>query len=187
MGKEAYSHYDLFPNGALSFSQLSSKKKKMLELTANGNPVSVIAEKMGGLSVKTIETQKQRIRDAAFKKRMGGEIDDEEYSEMRSFTRRIIKFLIVDGVVSGDIQIDPPERELKPLTSKEIVIADLLSDGFSMNEIAKKLCLVTKTVEVHAQSLREKVSAKNTYHLIARKAQLELTGEWDMLTGLRFK
>ncbi len=187
MGKEVNFRDKLAVEGTLTFSQLSSRKKEILELTARGDMNPVIAEKIGGISVKTVDSYKRSIRNAALKRGMGKEVDIDSQSDLRAFSKRIIAYLILDGIVSGNIHIEPPERELLPLTKQEIAISDLLSTGLSSTEIAKQLYLSHKTIEAHVNHLKKKMCARNIYHLIARKAQLELTGEWDSLTSERFQ
>lgn len=187
MGKEVNFRDKLAVEGTLTFSQLSSRKKEILELTARGDMNLVIAEKIGGVSVKTVQSHKYSIRNAALERGMGKEVDMDSQSDLRAFSKRIIAYLILDGIVSGNIHIEPPERELLPLTKQEIAISDLFSTGLSSAEIAKQLYLSHKTIEAHVNHLKKKMCARNIYHLIARKAQLELTGEWDSLTSERFQ
>ncbi|HMS22808.1 MAG TPA: helix-turn-helix transcriptional regulator [Candidatus Levybacteria bacterium] len=187
MGKEVNIYDNSAIKGTLSFSQLSPRKKEILALTARGDLVPVIAEKIGGISVKTVDSYKRSIRNAALKRGMGNEVDRNSQSDLRAFSKRIITYLILDGIVSGNIHIEPPERELLPLTKQEIAISDLLSTRLSSAEIAKQLYFSHKTIEAHVNHLKKKMCAKNIYHLIARKAQLELTGEWDSLTSERFQ
>ncbi|MBP6913815.1 MAG: helix-turn-helix transcriptional regulator [Candidatus Levybacteria bacterium] len=185
MGKEAYSSQDIISDKAFSFKKLSPRKMKILELSANGDFLSEIAEKMGGLSVKTIQAHKSSITKTSIDRMVVGSVDTENLSELIAFSKRIITFLIIDGIINGNIKIEPPEKELKKLTMQETLIAELLGKGYSQTEVARQLYISNKTVEAHTHHLKEKMCARSITHLIARKTHLELTGEWDVLAAGR--
>jgi len=52
------------------------------------------------------------------------------------------------------------------LTTREIEVLDLLSQGFNSKEIATKLFISANTVEYHRKQLLRKTSSNNTAHLI---------------------
>ncbi|MGC4035179.1 MAG: response regulator transcription factor [Chitinophagaceae bacterium] len=56
--------------------------------------------------------------------------------------------------------------DLNSLTQREIDIVQLIKDGFSSREIAEKLEISLKTVEVHRYNVLKKLSLKNTAALV---------------------
>ena len=57
------------------------------------------------------------------------------------------------------------------LTSREIQIIQLLSEGMSTREIAEKLFISNKTVERHKTNILKKTNTRNTPHLIRLSIQ----------------
>ena len=57
------------------------------------------------------------------------------------------------------------------LTSREIQIIQLLSEGMSTREIAEKLFISSKTVERHKTNILKKTNTRNTPHLIRLSIQ----------------
>jgi len=57
------------------------------------------------------------------------------------------------------------------LTSREIQIIQLLSEGMSTREIAEKLFISNKTVERHKTNILKKTNTRNTAHLIRLSIQ----------------
>ncbi|MEM7110135.1 MAG: LuxR C-terminal-related transcriptional regulator, partial [Bacteroidota bacterium] len=53
-----------------------------------------------------------------------------------------------------------------PLTPRETEVYELILDEFSNQEIADKLFISVRTVEVHKRNLLEKTGAKNTTGLV---------------------
>ncbi|MFT6810769.1 MAG: DNA-binding NarL/FixJ family response regulator [Saprospiraceae bacterium] len=54
------------------------------------------------------------------------------------------------------------------ITPREQEIVDMLSEGFTVKEIATLLYISTYTVESHKRNLMEKFGAKNTVHMVVR-------------------
>ena len=53
-----------------------------------------------------------------------------------------------------------------PLSEREREILRLVGEGWSVNEVAKKLCISAKTVITHRGNIMEKIGAHNTVELI---------------------
>jgi DNA-binding NarL/FixJ family response regulator len=58
------------------------------------------------------------------------------------------------------------EPDIKDLSLREIEIVKLIKDGFSSKEIASKIKISTRTVEVHRHNILKKLKLKNTTSLI---------------------
>lgn len=56
----------------------------------------------------------------------------------------------------------------KPVTSREMEILDLISQGFSTKEIALRLYISEETVKSHRHHLFNKFSARNSPNLIQK-------------------
>ena len=56
--------------------------------------------------------------------------------------------------------------DMNQLTQREIDIVQLIKDGFSSREIAEKLEISLKTVEVHRYNILKKLNLKNTASLV---------------------
>jgi DNA-binding NarL/FixJ family response regulator len=55
---------------------------------------------------------------------------------------------------------------LNQLSEREIEVINLIRDGLSSKEIATKLNIAIKTVEVHRHNILKKLKVKNTASLI---------------------
>ena len=61
------------------------------------------------------------------------------------------------GIVVGEISITPKEME----------ILYLIAEGYNSNEIANELDNAEGTIKVAVKSMRRKLKAKNSAHLVA--------------------
>jgi DNA-binding NarL/FixJ family response regulator len=61
---------------------------------------------------------------------------------------------------------DMPHPGLNDLSSREIEIAKLIKEGMSSKEVAKRLEISIKTVEVHRYHILKKLNLKNTASLV---------------------
>ena len=52
------------------------------------------------------------------------------------------------------------------LSKREVEVLELISEGYSNQEIAEKLCVSKRTIDSHRQNLMEKTRVKNTAALI---------------------
>jgi DNA-binding NarL/FixJ family response regulator len=66
------------------------------------------------------------------------------------------------------------ETNLPVITRREKEVLDLIGDGLTNNEIAKKLFISITTVDSHRKNLLSKFEAKNTASLIRIAAQLKI-------------
>jgi DNA-binding CsgD family transcriptional regulator len=56
----------------------------------------------------------------------------------------------------------------RPVTAREREILELISQGFSTKEIARRLYISEETVKSHRHSLFSKFSARNSPHLVQK-------------------
>lgn len=70
---------------------------------------------------------------------------------------------IISGQMLGEEESLPG---LNQLSEREIEIINLIRDGLSSKEIAAKLSIAIKTVEVHRHNILKKLKVKNTASLI---------------------
>lgn len=52
------------------------------------------------------------------------------------------------------------------LTPKRMQVLDLVSQGFTNEQMAERLCITVKTVENHLRQLRELTGTANSRHLV---------------------
>lgn len=86
-------------------------------------------------------------------------------TEIQNGTKYIcdeIKNILSEQAISGDA----PPADMNTLSSRELEIITFLKKGFSSREIAEKLKLSTKTVEVHRYNILKKLHLKNTAALV---------------------
>jgi len=60
------------------------------------------------------------------------------------------------------------------LTQRELEVLQVISDGFTTNEIAKKLFISVKTVESHRSNLLLKLGVPNMAKMVKVATQLNL-------------
>lgn len=75
-----------------------------------------------------------------------------------------IKELITSQMISPDSQ--SPTAKLNQLTKREMEIVEMLRDGLSSKEIAEKLFISNRTVEVHRYNIFRKLDVTNVVSLI---------------------
>jgi DNA-binding NarL/FixJ family response regulator len=73
-----------------------------------------------------------------------------------------IKDIITEQIMSTKND----EPDIKDLSLREIEIVKLIKEGFSSKEIASKIKISTRTVEVHRHNILKKLKLKNTTSLI---------------------
>jgi DNA-binding NarL/FixJ family response regulator len=61
---------------------------------------------------------------------------------------------------------DGPGHAPVDLSKREMEVLELISDGYSNQEIADKLCVSKRTIDSHRQNLMDKTQVKNTASLI---------------------
>jgi DNA-binding NarL/FixJ family response regulator len=77
-----------------------------------------------------------------------------------------VQEVIVKKYTSG-VKRKPKEPDVK-LTTREIEIIKLISEGLTSHEIADKLFISPRTVETHRANLMKKVGVKNSIELVKR-------------------
>lgn len=66
------------------------------------------------------------------------------------------------------------------LTSREKEVLELIAEGLTNNEIAKKLFISVTTVDTHRKNLLAKFDAKNIASLIRAAMQMQLIGNYGL-------
>jgi DNA-binding NarL/FixJ family response regulator len=69
-------------------------------------------------------------------------------------------------VAQQELDEDNDNPDLNSLSKREIDIVQLIKEGFSSKEIAEKLTISLKTVEVHRYNILKKLRLKNTAALV---------------------
>jgi len=83
-------------------------------------------------------------------------------------------FYAIDQVMKGEVYIDESIQEMlgigefMKISHREKEVLELLCQGYIHKEIADKLHIVHKTVEVHVRNLRDRLEVKNTAELCTR-------------------
>jgi DNA-binding NarL/FixJ family response regulator len=57
--------------------------------------------------------------------------------------------------------------KLKELTEKQLMVAQLLSDGLTVEEIAAERHRSVQTIRKHVEQARDRLGARNLAHLVA--------------------
>jgi DNA-binding NarL/FixJ family response regulator len=83
------------------------------------------------------------------------------------FTDQMMQRAFTSG---GDLQRSPMER----LTDREMEVFQLIGQGLTIRQIARKLELSPKTVETHREHIKEKLELKNTTELTKHAVQWTL-------------
>jgi DNA-binding NarL/FixJ family response regulator len=84
----------------------------------------------------------------------------------RNYFSQRVQEVIVKKYTTG-VKKKPKEPEVK-LTSREIEITKLISEGLTSQEIADKLFISPRTVETHRANLMKKVGVKNSIELVKK-------------------
>ena len=100
-----------------------------------------------------------------------GAADDPYPAAGNSF---IIKIL---GFLSGETmpgQLHTSQMLVESLTEREYEVLQLLGQGLSNKEMAKRLCLTEGTVKTHVHNVLGKLGAQSRTHAVARGRELKL-------------
>ena len=84
-----------------------------------------------------------------------------EVSKGNKFICDEVKTILSEQVLGDDVK---PNINL--LSQREVEIIDLIKQGLSSKEIASKLDITLKTVEVHRHNILKKLNLKNTAALV---------------------
>jgi len=68
--------------------------------------------------------------------------------------------------LSKQVLVDDDAHDISKLSEREIYVLRHIKDGLSSKEIAEKLFLSSRTVEVHRSNILKKLSLKNTASLL---------------------
>ena len=80
-----------------------------------------------------------------------------------SLTESLFTQIVEDATRKGTVDIDDVK-----MTTREREIVDLITDGLSNKEIAKKLSIATDTVKSHVHNILEKLSLRSRVQVAAR-------------------
>ena len=80
------------------------------------------------------------------------------------FSAELLRQIIVNG--NGATNADSSQLKDSAFTEREMDVLSLLCKGYSVPEVADKLFLSSKTVEVHRSTLLKKTKTKNTINLV---------------------
>jgi LuxR family transcriptional regulator, maltose regulon positive regulatory protein len=77
----------------------------------------------------------------------------------------------------------PDKRYITTLTPREVCVLDLVAEGDSNNEIARKLCVSVDTVKFHLKSIYVKLGVNRRVHAIHLAGTLGLIEPVGMSTS----
>jgi DNA-binding NarL/FixJ family response regulator len=86
-----------------------------------------------------------------------------EVSKGNTFVCQEVKNILSDQMMNED---EGADSGLNQLSEREIEVINLIRNGLSSKEIADKLAISIKTVEVHRHNILKKLKVKNTASLI---------------------
>jgi len=81
-----------------------------------------------------------------------------------SLTQSLLTQIVEDATRKGRVDISDVK-----LTTREREIADLISEGLSNKEIAKKISLATDTVKSHVHNILEKLHLRSRVQVATRR------------------
>lgn len=99
----------------------------------------------------------------------------------KPFDDEVLLNLIAETLKKGEqdfsekAQLHQVETCWQALSKRERQVADLVVEGFSNREIAEKLAISIKTVEIHRSRVMSKMQAKKVTELVALTALLDKT------------
>lgn len=133
---------------------LNQPEIKVIILTANTDENSIVqAVKAGVSGFLSKDTPKEEFLEAIRSVQNG-----EQY-----FGDAISK-IVYKGYINTIKGKQPKDK--KSLTSRELEVIKLISDGLSYKEVAEKLFISTRTVETHRNNILEKLELKNNIELV---------------------
>ena len=83
-----------------------------------------------------------------------------------SHGRKYVCSEVKNILAKQELETRHPKPDMNALTQREIDIVPLIKQGLSSREIAKKLNISIKTVEVHRYNILKKMNLKNTAALV---------------------
>jgi len=85
----------------------------------------------------------------------------QEISNGKKYVCQEIKEVLSKQIISNEEEHNP-----KPLSARELEIIHYIRKGFSSKEIAEKLFISVKTIEVHRSNILKKLKLRNTAALV---------------------
>jgi len=133
---------------------LNQPEIKVIILTANTDENNIVqAVKAGVSGFLSKDTPKEEFLEAIRSVQKG-----EQY-----FGDAISK-IVYKGYINTIKGKQPKDK--KSLTSRELEVIKLISDGLAYKEVAGKLFISTRTVETHRNNILEKLELKNNIELV---------------------
>lgn len=128
---------------------------KIIALTMNDNQEYYYHMIQAGAKGFVLKNAGSQVLNEAIKKVLGGG----SYFPEDILRKIIFKF-------GTNNSVEKNQDNLFKLTKREHEVLALLCQGYTNVEIAKKLCLSTKTIEGHRARLLSKTGTKNSAHLV---------------------
>jgi DNA-binding NarL/FixJ family response regulator len=72
----------------------------------------------------------------------------------------------IKDIIAGQVMNSEEERTVIPLSKRQLEIIEYIKQGLSSKEIAAKLCLAVKTVDVHRYNILKKLGLSNRAALV---------------------
>jgi DNA-binding NarL/FixJ family response regulator len=94
-------------------------------------------------------------------------------------SQRMTEQMVQRVIGAGDVR-SPIER----LTDREIQVFELIGQGLTIRQIARRLNLSPKTVETHREHLKEKLDLKSSNELTKHAVQWVVEAHWGRTTEL---
>jgi DNA-binding NarL/FixJ family response regulator len=115
------------------------------------------------------------VKGFVVKNESGGELDYAIKSVLdgRNYFSNRVQEVIVKKYTSAATRRRQKEPEVK-LTSREMEIIKLISDGLTSQQMADKLFISPRTVETHRANLMKKVGVKNAIELVKKAEKMGL-------------
>lgn len=85
--------------------------------------------------------------------------------EGKSYYSNDVSAIMINSLMNKDKKKD--NDEIENLSERELQIIELITEGYKSSEIAVKLELSTRTIEVHRRNLMKKLEVKNTAELVS--------------------
>jgi DNA-binding NarL/FixJ family response regulator len=80
----------------------------------------------------------------------------------------------IKETLAADVFSGKTEPKANTLSQREMQIIELVKQGLSSKEIAVRICLSVKTVEVHRYNIHRKLNLKNAAQLVAYAGRFQL-------------
>lgn len=117
----------------------------------------------------------QGVKGFVVKEESGKELDYAIRSvlEGKNYFSNHVQQVIVNRYTNAAAKRKQKETDVK-LTTREVEIVKLISEGLTSQEMADKLFISPRTVETHRANLMKKVGVKNSIELVKRVEKMKL-------------